>query len=383
MSFDFDTVINRRDTDSRKWHKYSGRDILPLWVADTDFASPPAVTAALQRRVAHGVFGYGVTEPAAVAEAVVAHCARHYHWTIQPEWIVWLPGLVCGLNVAAAAYGADGDEVLTCTPAYPPFLGAPGNQRRRTVTAPLARRDGRWEIDFAALAAAVTPRTRQFFFCHPHNPTGRVFTRPELEAVAAFCERHDLVVTSDEIHCDLILDPVAHLPLASLSPAIAARTVTLMAPSKTYNIPGLGCSYAIIPDAALRARFEPSYGSIVPDVNVLGFVAAEAALREGEPWRQALLAYLRGNRDYLAAFVAAELPGVALSRVEATYLAWLDVSALELAQPAGFFEGHGVGLSDGAAFGAAPGTFVRLNFGCPRATLAEACARLKRALAAR
>ncbi len=383
MPFDFDTVINRRDSDSRKWHKYSGRDILPMWVADMDFAAPPAVAAALHRRVDHGVFGYGVTEPASTAEAVVAYCARHYQWKIQPEWIVWLPGLVCGLNVAAGAFGADGDEVLTCAPVYPPFLGAPVNQRRRTVTAPLARINGRWEIDFAALEHAITPRASQFSFCHPHNPTGRVFTHPELEAVADFCERHNLIVTSDEIHCDLILDPIAHIPLASLSPTIAARTITLMAPSKTYNIPGLGCSYAIIPDATLRARFEPPYGGIVPDVNILGFVAAEAVLRDGEPWRQELLAYLRGNRDCLADFVARELPGVTLPHIEATYLAWLDVSALGLDQPAAFFEAHGIGLSDGTAFGAPRGAFVRLNFGCPRATLVEACARLKRALAAR
>ena len=383
MLFDFATVINRRASDSRKWHKYSGQDILPLWVADMDFAAPPAVAAALHRRIDHGVFGYGVNEPASIAEALVAYCAQHYRWTIQPEWIVWLPGLVCGLNVAAAAFGTDGDEVLTCAPVYPPFLGAPIKQRRRTVTAPLACKNGRWEIDFAALEAAVTPRTKQFFLCHPHNPTGRVFTRPELEAVAAFCERHDLIVTSDEIHCDLILDPVAHIPLASLSPAIAARTVTLMAPSKTYNVPGLGCSYAIIPDAKLRAQFEPPYGGIVPDVNILGLVAAEAALRHGEPWRQELLAYLRGNRDYLADFIERELPGITMPQVEATYLAWLDVSALKLKTPTAFFEAHGVGLSDGAAFGATKDTFVRLNFGCPRATLVEACARLKRALAAR
>ncbi len=383
MPFDFDTVINRRDSDSRKWRKYSGQDILPMWVADMDFAAPPAVAAALHRRINHGVYGYGVNEPVSMTEAVVAYCARQYQWAIQPEWIVWLPGLVCGLNVAAAAIGTDGDEVLTCAPVYPPFLGAPTNQRRRTVTAPLARRNGQWEIDFAALDAAVTPRTKQFFFCHPNNPTGRVFTRPELEAVAAFCERHNLIVTSDEIHCDLILDPIAHIPLASLSPTIAARTITLMAPSKTYNIPGLGCSYAIIPDADLRARFEPPYGGIVPDVNILGIAAAEAALREGEPWRQELLAYLRGNRDYLADFVARELPGITMPHIEATYLAWLDVSALNLKNSAAFFEAHGIGLTDGNVFGGAQDAFVRLNFGCTRATLVEACARLKRALAAR
>jgi cystathionine beta-lyase len=382
MSFDFDASPGRADTDSQKWRKYAGRDILPLWVADMDFAAPPAVLAALQARVAHGILGYAKPLPS-IAEAVAAHCARQYGWRIEPDWIVWLPGLVTGLNVAAAAFGADGDEVLCCTPVYPPFLSAPANQRRRTVTVPMVLRAGRWEFDFAALERAVTLRTRQFFLCSPHNPVGRAFTRAELLQVGDFCRRHDLVLTSDEIHCDLILDPVAHLPMASLSPDLAARTVTLMAPNKTYNIPGLGCALAIIPDPARRAAFHRAAAGIVPDINVLGLAAGEAAFRHGEPWRQELLAYLRGNRDYLEAFVARELPGVTMTHVEATYLAWLDISALKLTHAHAHFERHGLGFSDGAPFGAAPDTHVRLNFGCTRATLAEACRRLQRALGAR
>lgn len=382
MNFDFDRVLDLRTADSRKWRTYPA-DVLPLWIADMDFASPPAVIAALQRQVAQGIFSYGVKQPAGAAEAVIAHCARLYQWKVEPEWIVWLPGLVTGLNVAAAAFGEDGDEVLCCTPIYPPFLLAPLRQRRRVVTAPLARRGNRWELDFDAMEKAVTPRTRQFFLCHPHNPVGRAFTRAELEQVAAFCAKHNLVVTSDEIHCDLILDPVAHIPFATLSPAVAARTVTLMAPSKTYNVPGLGCSFALIPDPELRRRFVPLPGGMMPEVNVLGFTACEAAFREGEPWRQQLLAYLRGNRDFVQDFVARELPGIATTRVEATYLAWLDVSALQLEDPAKFFLQHGVALSDGGPFGAPKGHFVRLNFGCPRATLAEALGRLQRALARR
>ena len=381
MSFDFDTPLDRLHSDSQKWQKYAGRDILPLWVADMDFAAPPAVLAALQDRVRHGVLGYAKPLPSLV-EATVAYCARRYGWAVDPSWLVWLPGLVTGLNVAAAAFGQDGDEVLCCTPVYPPFMSAPANQRRRTVAAPMARRAGRWEIDFAALEQAVTPRTKQFFLCSPHNPVGRAFTRAELADLSAFCLRHRLVLVSDEIHCDLILDDTAHLPAATLSPEIAARTVTLMAPSKTYNIPGLGCSFAIISDPVLRAAFVRAAAGIVPDINVLGLVAGEASFRHGEPWRQELLAYLRGNRDSLEAFVARELPGVTMTHVEATYLAWLDLSALRLPQAAAYFERHGLGFSDGAAFGAAPDTFVRLNFGCTRATLAEACARLQRAVAA-
>lgn len=383
MSFDFDTVIDRASSDSRKWRKYAGRDILPLWVADTDFAAPPAVIAALHRRVDHGIFGYAGPLPSLV-DATVDYCARHYDWKIEASWIVWLPGLVTGLNLAARAVGEVGDAVITATPIYPPFMSAPTNQGRETIGVPLAvRADGRYEFDWPAMERAITPRTKLFFLCSPHNPASRVFTRAELEQVAAFCLRHNLVLVSDEIHCDLILDPVRHIPTASLSAELAARSITLLAPSKTYNIAGLGCSFAVIPDSRLRAQFVRAASGIVPEMNPLSYAACEAAFRDGEPWRQALLAYLRGNRDFIAAFLKEHLPMITMTPCEATYLAWLDVSALSSANPGYFFEQHGVGLADGAQYGAPAGQFVRLNFGCPRATLAEALNRMQRAVAAR
>ena len=383
MNFDFDHSPERRGTDSQKWQKYAGRDVLPLWVADMDFVSPPAVLEALRRRVDHGVFGYARPVSSTV-EAVVEAMAARYGWRIEPEWIVWLPGLVVGLNVAVQAFAQPGDQVLSCTPVYPPFLTAPGHSGRETLAVPLALNtaEKRWEIDFDALERAVTPRTRVFLFCHPHNPVARVWRREELVRLADFCLRHNLVLQSDEIHCDLVLDSaLRHVPAASLSPEVAARTVTFMAPSKTYNLPGMGSSFAIISDAKLRAQFVRATAGIVAEVNVLGYAACEAAYRGSEPWRQALLAYLRGNRDFLAGFVARELPGVRLDApVEATYLAWLDVQALGLADPVAHFEKHGAGLSDGHFFGAPRGKNVRLNFGCPRATLAEALRRMQAAL---
>lgn len=383
MTFDFDTPINRAESDSRKWRKYAATDIIPLWIADMDFAAPPAVIEALHRRVNHGVFGYGMPLPP-LTKALMDYCGRRYGWSIRPDWIVWLPGLVTGLNLAATAYGAPGDEILTCTPVYPPFLSAPKNQKRATVAVPMLRDEHhRYHFDWDAMERAVTPRTRQLFLCSPHNPASRVFAREELQQVAAFAERHNLTVVSDEIHCDLILDDGPHVPLATLSPETADRTVTLMAPSKTYNIPGLACSLAIIPNALLRTQLVRAMAGIIPEMNVLGFAACEAALRDSEPWRQGLLAYLRANRDLIATTVARDLPDVRLTPVEATYLAWLDISALKMDNPARHFEEHGIGIADGAQYGAPPGHFIRLNFGCTYDTLTEALTRLKRAIAAR
>ena len=373
---DFDTPIDRRGSDSIKWGKYAGRDVLPLWVADMDFAAPPAVIDAIRQRLAHPVLGYGHA-PASVAGAVVDHLARHYDWAVHPEWIVWLPGLVTGLNVACRT--VDG-AVLTATPVYPPFLSAPRFSGRPLQTVELDFDGRRWSLDPQRLRAATTPDSRLYLLCHPHNPVGRCWSRDELAVIAAHAEAHDLIVCADEIHCGLILDEdKRHLPFASLSPAIARRTVTLMAPSKTFNIPGLGCAFAVIADAGLRHRFLRAMDGIVPHVNVLGFAACEAAYRDGDGWHGELLAVLRRNRAAVTAAVNAE-KRLKMGPVEATYLAWIDARGLGLADPAAHFEAHGLGLSDGRDF-AAPG-WLRLNFGCAPATLVEALQRLGRACAA-
>jgi len=365
----FDTPVDRRGSDAIKWGKYAGRDILPLWVADMDFAAPPAVLAALHRRVEHGVFGYGGPWPA-LTEAVLAHLEAEYEWSIEPEWIVWLPGLVTGLNVACRA--VDG-EVLTAMPIYPPFLSAPHFSGRTLHRAALTLADDRWQWDMAALGTAASAATRLFLLCHPHNPVGRCWSHDELLALAAFAEARDLIVCSDEIHCGLVLDnDKKHIPFASLSPDAAQRSITLLAPSKTFNIPGLGCALAVIPNPQLRQRFEHAMHGIVPHVNVLGLAACEAAYRDGQDWHRELIAYLRGNRDRVIAAVDGE-KGVKMAPVEATYLAWIDVRDLGLTRPGAHFEAHGLGLSDGTDFGA-PG-WLRLNFGCPRSTLDEALRR--------
>ena len=373
---DFEQVIDRRNGDSLKWNKYAGRDILPLWVADMDFAAPPPVIAALQARVAEGCLGYSVPWPSLV-DSVLGHLQRAYAWSVEADWLVGLPGLVTGINAACRA--VDGD-VITATPIYPPFLSAPGLADKKLAVAPLRLEGDRWGWDFAALEAALTPETRLLLLCHPHNPVGRVWDADELAKLAEFCARHDLIICSDEIHCGLILEPgLSHTPFAALSAEIAERCITLMAPSKTYNIPGLGCSFAVIPNAALRRRFAGVMRGIVPDVNVLGLVAAEAAYRDGEDWRLALIEALRRNRDRVQAAVAA-MPGLSMTPIEATYLAWIDARGLGVADPVAFFEAAGVGLSSGRDFGL-PG-WVRLNFGCPAATLDAALERMSQACAA-
>lgn len=374
MRFDFDAVVERRGTDSSKWLRYAGRDVIPMWVADMDFAAPTPVLEALHRRVGHGVFGYAEA-PVSAVEAVVSALDRDYGWKVAPEWIVWLPGLVTGLNVVCRAACEQGDAVFTATPIYPPFLSAPRLSERTLVTAPLSLNGNRWEWDLDAVEAALTERTRLFMLCNPHNPVGRAYTRGELEAIADIAERRDMVICSDEIHAGLVLDPdCRHLPIAQLDERIAARSITLMAPSKTWNIPGLGCAFAIVPYAGLRRRIEHAMRGIVPHVNVLGYAATEAAFRDGEPWRAALVEYLRGNAARFVKHIS-ETPGLKTTPIEATYLGWIDARGLGLSNVHAFFEAAGVGLSDGADFGA-PG-YVRLNFGCTRATLDEGLQRIR------
>ncbi|GAB5560196.1 MAG: PatB family C-S lyase [Synoicihabitans sp.] len=371
MAIDFITPPDRQHTDSQKWQKYAGQDILPMWVADMDFKSSPAILEALHTRAEHGIFGYARPVPSTL-EAIVTHHRKHYGWEIDPSWIVWLPGMVCGLNLCSLAFSESEDTYLTLTPVYPPFLTAGRNFGRRAIRVPWAHADETWEIDWEALGEAVTPQTKMFYLCNPHNPIGRVWRRDELEKLGAFCAKHDLLLISDEIHCDLILDEsLPHIPSAAISPELAERTITLMAPSKTYNIPGLGCTMAIISNEKLRHQLERSSRGLLPEVTTMGLSACEAAYGRSEEWRQGLLATLRTNSDLITKTLA-DLPGVhGEGPQEATYLYWINVAALNLSDPIAHFESHGIGLSDGNFFGAPPNAYVRLNFGCPTVTLEE------------
>jgi len=383
MQTDFDELIDRRASDSLKWHRY-GPNVLPLWVADMDFAAPREVIESLHERVDHGIFGYGLELPELTA-AICSLLLQKYSWRVSPEAIVYLPGLVCGLNVAARAIGKPGDGILVNSPVYPPFLSTPANQDRELVVVEqtAGMRNGKlfYEMDLDRLRAAVGMTTRMFILCNPHNPTGRVYSRSELESLAALCLENDLIICSDEIHCDLILGGRRHIPIASLDPQIAEKTITLLAPSKTFNIPGLGCSFAVVPSEELRRKIQRAARGIVPEVNVLGMAASLSAYTHCAGWLRDLLEYLKGNRDFVVEFVTTQLPGVKCTYPEATYLAWLDCRVPDgPANPHRFFlDRAGVALNDGDTFGPGGKGFVRLNFGCPRSLLREALDRMSRA----
>lgn len=382
MIYNFDCCPDRRKSESDKWHKYP-EDVLPLWVADMDFISPEPVRQALRERVEHGVYGYP-EDSKELLDQIVVRMADQFHWRIQAEDILLLPGVIRGFNLAGhmvkAACGEG--EVIIQTPVYPPIRSAPGNtglvQKELRLT---QQAGGAYAVDLDAFDAAITDQTRLFLLCNPHNPVGRVFTREELSCMAEFCLRQGAVICSDEIHCDLIYSGYQHIPIASLDPEIARQTITLMAPSKTYNIAGLNFSFAIIQNPELRKQYRQAYQGLIGGPNVFGLVAALAAYRDGQAWLTQALAYLEANRDFMLQFLQRELPDIRMSSPEGTFLAWLDCRKTGLDHPYQFFLDQArVALNDGLTFGDDGKGFVRMNFGCSRVVLEEALTRMKAAL---
>ena len=377
---DFDRLIDRRGTNSDKWEEYG--DALPLWVADTDFAAPEPVLQALRQCIQHGVFGY-TSPPAELREVVQAWLQQRHGWRVDLGAISFAPGVMNSVHMVGRGVGRPGDGVLVQPPVYSPFFDVPKFAGRELQTAEIPQvNSGRYEIDFDTFEAAITGRTRLFILCNPHNPVGRVWSRAELECLADVCLRHDVIICSDEIHSDLVFQGHGHIPVASLSPEVAARTVTVFAPSKTFNMPGLGFSVMVIEEPELRRQVKAAGAGLIYRCNLMGYAAGLAAYRDCADWLELLLAYLQANRDFVDDFVHQRLPGVTMVRPEATYLAWLDCrgSAIRGNPHRFFLENAGVALNDGATFGPGGERFVRLNFGCPRATLVEALERMENAL---
>ncbi len=373
----FDEVPNRVGKSSLKWSKYGNSDCIPLWVADMDFRSPSSVIQLAREISNEGNFGYGICPPSLIL-AVIKRLNELYSWPIEKNWITWLPGMVCGLNVSCRSLADQSSQVITNTPVYPPFLSSPGNSGLPCTQIPMIVNEGRFTIDFEALYALETRKDDLFMLCHPHNPVGTNFTRNELKQLSEYVLDRELFICSDEIHCDLILEEsLSHIPFASLSKEIADRTITLMAPSKTFNLAGFGCSFAVISNAGLRGRFKKAMNGIVPDPPAMGFRLAEVAYRECEGWRSRLLDYLRSNRDFVFKEILS-IEGLLPYSPEATYLMWIDARELNVDCPHSFFENAGVGLSNGADFGG-PG-FLRLNLGCTFDLLESAVAKMKSAV---
>ena len=379
MAFDFDTVVARKGTGCIKFDRRPELD--PFWVADMDFVSAPVILKALHDRVDHGVFGYAQAHVGLV-DAIRGYLGARHHVALNEDHLIHLGGLVPALSLAARAFCGDDGELMTCTPVYPPFLGVHKDAGAKLLTVDHVFVGGRWEFDWGKMEEAVSENTKIFLLCNPQNSLGRAFSREEVTKLAEFCEAHDLILVSDEIHCDLIFDEAAtpHFSALRLPEKLAKRTITLLSPSKTWNIAGLGYAFAIIPDDSIRRKFSAVRGHTLAEINALAYYAAEAAYRDGEPWRRELIAYLRGNRDELVRFITEECEGLSIRAPEATYLAWIDARQLGVENPANFFEKEaGLFLSDGAFFGW-PG-YVRFNFGCPRSRMLEGLGKMKAALA--
>jgi cystathionine beta-lyase len=390
MPFDFDTPIDRRGTASLKWdfcervHGVSG--VIPMWVADMDLAAPPVVVKALRARAAHPVYGYPMV-PASFWQAAAGWFKRRQGWDVNPSWMTLAPGVVPALNLCVEAFTRPGDKIVIQTPVYHPFYSAIELNGRRIVRNPLRWDGRRFVMDLEGGEAWRDPRTRMLILCSPHNPVGRVWTREELIALEAACAARDLVVIADEIHGDLILPGHAFTPYATISPAAAARTVTLAAPSKTFNVAGLGTALAIASEARLKDLFDARIQSAGLNVNsVFGLAACEAAYAGGDAWLDALLSYLDGNAAFAERFAADRLPRLGFIRPEGTYLGLLDCRALGLSQMELndlFLKTARVYFDPGTKFGEELRGFQRINIGCPRAQLREALERVAGAVAGR
>jgi cystathionine beta-lyase len=387
MRYNFDQPFNRLETESIKWRKFEP-DVLPLWVADMDFQSPQPVIEALQKRVEHGIFGYPMELPG-LREAFIDWVWQRYQWRVLPEAVIFMSGVARGFNQACHMFSNDEDganpaSVLVQPPLYPPMLKAPGNAGLKLREAPLRlSSEGHYGIEWDGFREAIDESTRLFLLCNPHNPLGRVFRKDELAHMAQICLQAGVLICSDEIHCDLTYEGHAHMPIAALDPEIAKKTITLMAPSKTFNLAGLQFSAAIIPDPELRQNFINARQGLGSSwQNLFGMTAALAAYRYGQEWLDQMLLYLEANRDFACEYIDSELPGISAVKPEGTYLLWLDCRQTKIpGDPCEFFIEKGrVALNDGATFGTEGQGFVRLNFGCPRATLEEALARMKSAL---
>jgi len=398
MKYDFDKVIDRRNTDSVKWgtieSMFGDKDVLPLWIADMDFPVAEPITEALRRRTEHAFFGYSLTQTS-VVEAVMDRIKRKYGWKIEPEWVVFTPGVIPAIDAAIRAFSQPGDEIIIQGPVYYPFWSTIKNSGRQIADNALSLVDGRYLMDFGALEKIFHckddgmtqsySRARLMILCNPHNPIGRVWSREEQTGVGDIALKHGTLMISDEVHCELLFKGSKHIPFASISTDFERHSITCMSPSKTFNLAGLRVSSVIIPDAHLREKFNAARKGIQPGPNTFGLVALEAAYRYGDEWLRQALDYLQGNLEFVLDYFAKSIPRIKVIVPEGTYLVWLDCRGLGMSTQelrAFFRQKAKVGLDDGYLFGQSGAGFQRMNIACPRVTLEEALIRIAGAVSA-
>lgn len=387
MNYDFDKSVKRVGTSSVKWDYldriFGNTEVLPLWVADMDFEVPQPVIDAVVKRAQHGIYGY-TERPDSFFSSMAGWMKRRHGWDISTEWISVCPGVVPALCFSVLSFSEPGDKVLVQSPVYPPFFAAIENNGRIILNSRLKLEKGRYEIDFEDLDAKLGSGVKIMLLCSPHNPIGRVWSREELKRIGELCIKHDVVIISDEIHSDLVYSGNVHTPIASISQELAERTVTCIAPSKTFNIAGLSTSASIIPNKALHDRFNNTMKRLGIELsNLFGITALEAAYNFGEEWLDQLLAYLEGNIDFLIGYIETKIPRIKVIKPQGTYLVWLDCRELGMnqAELVDFFTNKAlVGINDGTAFRAGGEGFMRLNAACPRSLLKEALERIEEAV---
>ncbi|MDD2570393.1 MAG: PatB family C-S lyase [Bacteroidales bacterium] len=384
---DFDRITDRQGTNSIKWDArdqvFGNPDVVPLWVADMDFETPAFIRERIARRLEHPILGYTYRSER-FAGSFISWVNRRHHWEVDPEWVVFMPGVVPAVSVAVLAYTDPGDEVIIQPPVYHPFYFCVEGHNRKLILNPLKTINGRFTFDLELLRQQITPKTRLLILSNPHNPGGTAWSAEELASLAAICQETGVRILSDEIHSDLTYPPGHHTPAVTAAPNYAHRIITAMAPSKTFNMAGMSTSILVIPDPKERKTYaDLVYTLHVGMGNVFGFEALQAAYEEGDQWLDELLTYLKGNRDYLHQFLQAELPMITMMVPDATYLAWLDFRGLGLEQKAledFLVTKASIGLNIGKQFGPGGEGFMRLNFGCPRSLLQQALTQLKEAV---
>jgi cysteine-S-conjugate beta-lyase len=378
MKVNFDEIIDRHNTESYKWDFWGDdENMIPMPVADMDFRCAEPIIDALRLATEHGIYGYSIS-PKELPDLLVKQIFEKYNWRIEKEWIVFTPGLEPAITTACKAFGGENKSILTPIPVYHPFLFGIGHSKSKIITTELIAQNNRFTLDFDDIERSIEPNTGLFMFCNPHNPGGTVFTKVELEKLSEICLKNNVIICSDEIHAEILIDKTKkHIPIASLNNAIEQNSITLLSPSKTYNIAGMAFSFAVIPNESIRNKFMAEKAGMMPAISRHAYLAAMAAYKDCEFWKEELLIYLRKNHDYLFERIN-KLPGLKMLPLDATYLAWIDYRDSPVKNLHEILLKNGVRLIEGALFKGSG--FLRLNFACPFSVLEEAVNRIEKAV---